>query len=271
MTLRNKSTANAATPKRTTRKSAAKSPTGTGTVTRKSGATKPVTKSATLKKKVVKKPTAKKATTEKAATKKPSAKKTMAKTTTKKTTAKKQTTKPSTAKKTTAKSSATKRSSTKQIAKEATAKSQKLVKKMAAKPPTTIKAPPVRKSAGTKSILYLGHAVRWNFQEHLYKPLRNSHFSEEFNLILPHEQSLEPSNTKSIIENCNVMLAEVSYPSTGLGIELGWAEVFDIPIIAFYQEGRSPTKTLKLVVHDVFEYDSMPDLIEKLSTRLRSK
>jgi len=43
-------------------------------------------------------------------------------------------------------------------------------------------------------------------------------------IILPHDKRNLIS--KDIIKKCNLFIAEVSFPSTGLGIELGWANIF---------------------------------------------
>lgn len=40
--------------------------------------------------------------------------------------------------------------------------------------------------------------------------------------------------TKDIIKTCDLMIAEVSLPATGLGIELGWAKAFKVPILCMY-------------------------------------
>lgn len=208
----------------------------------------------------------KKTTNKKAAASKTRVKKTPAK---KQPNATKTVAKQAKAKKTAAKKPSVKQSAvnkTKRAVQYRVKETSLLLQKKTARPKQA--KPTSSKPSKAKSVLYLGHAPRWNFQEHLYLPLVSSHFATDFELILSHQHSLEPANTKEMIRNANVMLAEVSYPSTGLGIEMGWAEEFDVPIIAFYQHGRSPTHCLKIVAHDLFAYGSSRDLIAKLNKRL---
>ena len=64
---------------------------------------------------------------------------------------------------------------------------------------------------------------------------------------------------------CDLFLAEASFPSTGLGIELGWANDLRIPIACIYQTGHKPSSSLKLICDDFIEYNDATDLINKLT------
>ena len=54
-------------------------------------------------------------------------------------------------------------------------------------------------------------------------------------MILPHGRDQKIHHTKEDIESSDLIVAEVSIPSTGSGIELGWANAAGKPIIAFHQ------------------------------------
>ncbi|MGH7204169.1 MAG: hypothetical protein ACREHC_07025, partial [Candidatus Levyibacteriota bacterium] len=84
--------------------------------------------------------------------------------------------------------------------------------------------------------IFVSHSTKFNYEEELYKPLRNSALNQKHEIILPHEngQHLE---TKDVIRNCDLVVAEVSISSTGQGIELGWANEAYISIICFYKDG----------------------------------
>jgi hypothetical protein len=64
-------------------------------------------------------------------------------------------------------------------------------------------------------------------------------------------------------------LAEVSYPSTGQGIELGWANVYGTPIICFYRHGSDPAKSLQEVSQNVIEYKDDLNMVNKLMKVLK--
>jgi hypothetical protein len=118
--------------------------------------------------------------------------------------------------------------------------------------------------------IYIGHSREFNFKDDLYLPLRESRLNSEHEIILPHEIYQEAGDfvTKDIIKTCDVMVAEVSFPATGLGIELGWANAFERPIICIYRKGSKISGSLKIVCKDFIEYTDKEDLIEKLENAL---
>ena len=62
----------------------------------------------------------------------------------------------------------------------------------------------------------------------------------------------------------DIIIAEVSYPSTGQGIELGWADVFKIPIICIYKEGYKYSGSINKLTEKFIVYKNSQDLIKKL-------
>ena len=118
--------------------------------------------------------------------------------------------------------------------------------------------------------IYIGHSKELNFKDDLYLPIRESQLNSENEIILPHEIYQEASDfvTKDIIKTCDVMVAEVSFPATGLGIELGWANAFERPIICIYRKGSKISGSLKVVCENFIEYIDKEDLIEKLGSAL---
>ena len=92
--------------------------------------------------------------------------------------------------------------------------------------------------------IYVGHASSFDYLNELYLPLKKSLLWQQREFILPHEFSKEPCDSKKIICQCDLMLAEVSYPSTGLGIELGWANSNNIPILGIYKTGCKISSSL---------------------------
>jgi hypothetical protein len=96
--------------------------------------------------------------------------------------------------------------------------------------------------------IYIGHSSSFNYQDNLYNPLRNSDLNEKHAIVLPHEDSEEPFNSKDYLKNrCDVFVAEVSEASTGLGIELGWADQYEIPILCIHRESSKPSSSISQV------------------------
>lgn len=104
--------------------------------------------------------------------------------------------------------------------------------------------------------IYVAHASSFDFGEELYRPLKESSLWAEHTFILPHEIDLSvQKSSRPVIESCDMVLAEVSFPSTGLGIELGWA--FDVgkPIMCLYRTGIRYSSALNMVAQAFNSYN----------------
>lgn len=112
--------------------------------------------------------------------------------------------------------------------------------------------------------IYVAHSSSFDFKKDLYEPIRNSELNNKHEITLPHENSDSQFNSKDYLPNCDLVIAEVSYASTGMGIELGWADVFKKRIICIHKSGFKLSNSLKIVSNEFIEYDSSEDLVEKL-------
>lgn len=119
--------------------------------------------------------------------------------------------------------------------------------------------------------IYVSHSRQFDFKNELYLPLRNSELNTKYNFILPHEENDGLFNTKELFKSkgCDLVIAEVSYPSTGQGIELGWADLLDIPIVAIHKDGVSPAESVHTVSHKFMMYTSKENMIEDITGLLR--
>ena len=116
--------------------------------------------------------------------------------------------------------------------------------------------------------IYISHSKKYDFKNELYLPIRNSILNTQHEFILPHEKSDLPFNSRDFIPTCNLVIAEVTYPGTGIGIELGWADAAGVPIVCFYKQGIEPAGSLSVVSENIIEYNSTDDLIEKIRIQL---
>jgi len=113
--------------------------------------------------------------------------------------------------------------------------------------------------------IYVAHSNSFDYKKELYEPIRKSDINNKYEIILPHEVTTEQFNSKRVLKKCNLVIAEVSYPSTGQGIELGWANMYDVPIVCYYKKGTKPSGALKVVSDEIFQYDSPKDLIQQIN------
>lgn len=115
-------------------------------------------------------------------------------------------------------------------------------------------------------IIYVAHLRSFDFQKELYDPIKNSPLIKEYTFVFPHETNAESFNSKELFQNgCDLIIAEVSYPATGLGVELGWADILKIPIVCIYKKGSKISRSLKVITDIFLEYSDADDLIAKLT------
>ena len=113
--------------------------------------------------------------------------------------------------------------------------------------------------------IYVTHAKNSDYINDLYIPIRRSDLNSMHEITLPHENNTKPFQSKPFIKTCDLVLAEVSYPATGQGIELGWADIYNIPIVCFYKKGIKPSGSLRVVSNTFIEYENKKNMIQKLS------
>ena|SRR5258708_440734 len=118
--------------------------------------------------------------------------------------------------------------------------------------------------------IYLAHSTNYDFKTELYLPLRNSPLNSQHDIFLPHESDTF-IKTKDIIKKSDLVIAETSYPSTGEGIELGWADSFNVKIVCILKEGSNTSSSLKAISEDLIVYKNSEDLINQLTAFLASK
>lgn len=112
--------------------------------------------------------------------------------------------------------------------------------------------------------IYISHSSKYNYKDEIYNPIKESQIFITNKFFFPHDDSTKIINTKQIIANCDLVIAEVSLAATGQGIELGWADCLNIPIICFFKKGSTLSSSLKYISTDFIEYTNTEDMIDKM-------
>lgn len=120
--------------------------------------------------------------------------------------------------------------------------------------------------------IYIGHSSSVDYIEELYQPLRKSDIDEEHEIVFPHEGSDEPFDSKEFLrDECGLFVAEVSRPSTGLGIELGWADEFGVSVLCVHSEEAEISSSVPVVADDIQEYGDERELLDLIRDRVETK
>ena len=118
--------------------------------------------------------------------------------------------------------------------------------------------------------IYISHSRAFDFRLELYAPVKAA-LGSEHQLILPHAESDEPFASRQLFEKggCDIVLAETSFPSTGSGIELGWASSAGIPIYSIRRINTALSGSVTAVSTSVIEYTDFKDLELVVKTLIR--
>jgi hypothetical protein len=118
--------------------------------------------------------------------------------------------------------------------------------------------------------IYFSHAKDFDFENKLYVPLKKSNLFSKHEIFLPHDGG-RSENTKDAMGSFDLVIAEVSKPATGQGIELGRAEMLNVPILCISERGSKISGSLKYLTDSFIEYDNPADMIEKIASFLEVK
>lgn len=111
--------------------------------------------------------------------------------------------------------------------------------------------------------IYVSHARNGDYAAALYAPLRSDAALAEHVFVLPHEDPAVHVDALAVIPSCELVFAEVSHPSTGQGIELGWAKAHDVRVVAVARTDAQVSASVSAVSRHVTRYES-PAALPKL-------
>jgi hypothetical protein len=111
--------------------------------------------------------------------------------------------------------------------------------------------------------IYISHSGAYDYENDLYKPLKESELAKTHHFFLPHEPENLDTDAKTELKHTDILVAESSLPSTGQGIELAQAEAAGVPVVCFYKTGSKPSSSLRFITNEVIEYKDMDDFFCK--------
>lgn len=118
--------------------------------------------------------------------------------------------------------------------------------------------------------IYISHSTNIDYRALIYQPILNSSLYYEHNVVLPHKLSTEQYPTKEFLKHtCELVIADISYPSTGQGIELGWADIFKVPIACIYSSSTVYSNSLKSVSKLFYSYDQPSDVVRNIRNAIK--
>lgn len=122
--------------------------------------------------------------------------------------------------------------------------------------------------------IYIAHSKDINYKEELYQTIRTDDSINKHDIILPHEINDKSNNDRNFYKTIDLVIAECSKPSTGMGIELGWLYDDNIPIYCIYKQNSKISTSIYTITNKIYEYKNKSELltiIKKIIDELESK
>lgn len=116
--------------------------------------------------------------------------------------------------------------------------------------------------------IYVSHSGNYDYESELYKPLKGSELFKEHDIFLPHEPENINVPAKEVLKQTDLLVAEVSFPSTGQGIELGLANAANVRIVCFYKDGAKPSSSLRFIADKIVKYADNQELVNGIRAAL---
>jgi hypothetical protein len=117
-------------------------------------------------------------------------------------------------------------------------------------------------------IIQVWHSRDSDFLTELYEPIKQAPFFSEHTFIFPHDDSVVDS--RESLKNIDLFVAEVSYPATGLGIEIGLARAYGKQILCISKKWVKVSSSLKYMTDDFLEYMDSNHLIKQIWNYLKN-
>ena len=115
--------------------------------------------------------------------------------------------------------------------------------------------------------VFVAHASNFAFKEKLYAPIRASELNTKHEFWLPQETD-EDWVTLDFMRSCDALVVDVSIPSTGAGIEMGWANALGIPILGIYEKGSKPSASAEYTTKMYREYTNPQEMLSVVTAFL---
>jgi hypothetical protein len=95
--------------------------------------------------------------------------------------------------------------------------------------------------------IYFVHSTKFDYNNLIYKKILSSSICLAHNLMLPMTKEYQNIYAKELMAKADIIIAEVSNPSFGLGLELKWLSKVNKPKLFLSLENTIPSKYQKLV------------------------
>jgi hypothetical protein len=117
--------------------------------------------------------------------------------------------------------------------------------------------------------VYFSHSRDPNFDYLSMYSFLGSNFVD-IEWFFPHQKSQDPAPIKEMLlaKRIDLVLAEVSYPSHGQGIELGYADMLSVQIVCIHLSDQKISGSISAISQSILQYKDLDELKEIITEQI---
>ena len=119
--------------------------------------------------------------------------------------------------------------------------------------------------------IYFAHSKKLDYEKEYYEPIENSKLLKQHELIFPHKVARDSYYSRDFYRGLDLVIAEVSYPGTGLGIEIGWIYDDKTPLYCLHKKGMVSSLSLRSATENIIEYDSIQEMVDIIEDIIKNE
>ena len=108
--------------------------------------------------------------------------------------------------------------------------------------------------------IYIVHSREFDYVKELYQPIKSEPLFANNEIILPHDND-KYQHDRSFYKDIDLVIAEVSYPSIGLGIELGFLYDDNKPIYCMHKTDKKVSGSINVITNNIYEYSNIEEML----------
>ncbi|MBN1619068.1 hypothetical protein JW887_07070 [Candidatus Dojkabacteria bacterium] len=117
--------------------------------------------------------------------------------------------------------------------------------------------------------IYLAHSSIIDYKKELYAPIKKSALIKNHEFVFFCDNpNYKSQNSRKMIQSCDLLIAEMSECSTGMGIEIGWANMMNKPIIIIGKNKKLKEGYMRTIANTIIIYSDTNDLIKQLDATI---
>ena len=120
-------------------------------------------------------------------------------------------------------------------------------------------------------LVHFSHSNHYNYGKYFYPKVEESELTTTHTLSFSNEDIYSPYEIRKLIAECDILIADISYFSIGLSMEIGYAKRNQKPIFYVYKDKTTGPIFVKTEGAAEYAYDTFDELVYVLNAHFKNR